>query len=163
MYTFAGFVSHTGLSLRCLIVGTGQNMPISVIQAGHCNLKERSWYIGYRKVKSSVQIIMSCFYCKTCWHIWGVLDNISLNSRLRKPTYFETFIEIHFFTFTVLAVCNASSYESSIYIQSWRRYPKYKKDWNTRSIQRTQTPPRLWPLTLSCDLDLSKGRIVLCH
>ena len=24
----------------------------------------------------------------------------------------------------------------------------------TRSIQRTQTPPRLWPLTLSCDLDL---------
>ena len=25
----------------------------------------------------------------------------------------------------------------------------------TRSIQRTQTPPRLWPLTLWCDLDLS--------
>ena len=24
----------------------------------------------------------------------------------------------------------------------------------TRSIQRTQTPPRLWPLTLNCDLDL---------
>ena len=24
----------------------------------------------------------------------------------------------------------------------------------TRSIQRTQTPPRQWPLTLSCDLDL---------
>ena len=24
----------------------------------------------------------------------------------------------------------------------------------TRSIQRTQTPPRLWPLTLTCDLDL---------
>ena len=23
----------------------------------------------------------------------------------------------------------------------------------TRSIQRTQTPPHLWPLTLSCDLD----------
>ena len=28
------------------------------------------------------------------------------------------------------------------------------KKWKTRSIQRTQTPPRLWPLTLSCDLDL---------
>ena len=24
----------------------------------------------------------------------------------------------------------------------------------TRSIRRTQTPPRLWPLTLSCDFDL---------
>ena len=27
----------------------------------------------------------------------------------------------------------------------------------TRSIQRTQTPPRLWPLTLSCDLDLKSS------
>ena len=26
---------------------------------------------------------------------------------------------------------------------------------NTKRIQRTQTPPRLWPLTLWCDLDLS--------
>ena len=25
---------------------------------------------------------------------------------------------------------------------------------NTRSIQRMQTPPRLWPLTMGCDLDL---------
>ena len=35
-------------------------------------------------------------------------------------------------------------------------YPRRPEleEYITRSIQRTQTPPRLWPLTLSCDLDL---------
>ena len=37
---------------------------------------------------------------------------------------------------------------------SWRSKKKNKKTKTTRSIQRTQTPPRLWPLTLSCTLDL---------
>ena len=33
-------------------------------------------------------------------------------------------------------------------------YYKKKGKKETRSIQRTQTPPRLWSLTLCCDLDL---------
>ena len=33
----------------------------------------------------------------------------------------------------------------------------------TISIQRTQTPPRLWPLILSCDLDLKSGQKGLFH
>ena len=38
----------------------------------------------------------------------------------------------------------------------------FKKN-KTRSIQRTQTPPRLWPLTLSCDLDLESRSKKLCR
>ena len=30
-----------------------------------------------------------------------------------------------------------------------------RKNSNTRNIQRTQTPPRMWPMTLWCDLGLS--------
>ena len=36
----------------------------------------------------------------------------------------------------------------------------------TRSIQRTPTPPRLWPLTLTCDIDLtlrSRKLIIRCR
>ena len=35
-----------------------------------------------------------------------------------------------------------------------RKKKQKKNNKKTRSIQRTQTPPRLWPLTLSCDLEL---------
>ena len=40
---------------------------------------------------------------------------------------------------------------------------KKKKKKTTRSIQRTQTPPRLWPLTLWCDLDLKKADVIRCR
>ena len=40
---------------------------------------------------------------------------------------------------------------------------------NTRSIQRTQTPSRLWPLTLTCDvwlwpqIKVKKTYVIICH
>ena len=41
-----------------------------------------------------------------------------------------------------------------------------RKKLQTRSIQRMQTPTRLWPLTLSCDLDLKsrfkKSYVIRC-
>ena len=51
-----------------------------------------------------------------------------------------------------------AAYQISISSNIWElRYTagKLMKNYEeTRSIQRTQTPPRLWPFTLSCHLDL---------
>ena len=49
----------------------------------------------------------------------------------------------------------------------YRHKSNFSIDYNTRSIQRKQTPPRLWSLTLTCDLDLTsnskKAYVIKCR
>ena len=59
------------------------------------------------------------------------------------------------FSIQVNIECNGiCCYWKSLHYSMLQIFGK-KNQYPTRSIQRTQTPPRLWPLTLWCDLDLS--------
>ena len=84
-----------------------------------------SWYWSYRRELYFLLIKKTSF--RISKDVW-VLANIGLGYRLRDAVKDDIGTIVNIFENLIAE--------------------------KTRSIQRTQTPPRLWPLTLSCDLDL---------
>ena len=82
-------------------------------------------------------------YLIRIWLIWVYKDASLVFSRsVDKVTVNELFFNFHLYQYTYF--CSSKDHRFM-----------HTTITTTRSIQRAQTPPRLWPLTLWCDLDLS--------
>ena len=99
-------------------------------------------------------------------HIYPFSDLITIGRLLlfdasEYDYYYEMIILIFIIIFShsdIILWCLKQDMWINVYSQSNKNTNENiyneKTYWNTRSIQRTQTPPRLWPLILWCGFDL---------
>ena len=118
---------------------------------GKCTIvnKEKSFFYTSRKswrgyISTSVCLSVCQCVCVCLWTKFQSNECTNLNAVFAK--WLLTALAQ-----TLLKLVTWGRRSSSLWLKMYLKMIKKKK---TRSIQRTQTPPRLWSLTFSCDLDL---------